>query len=492
MNRLLPLLAVVTIVFGGGCTLLFAADARLCDVDSDCAEGEECNGGFCRTQPPPLEDPSTAEGEGDVGEGEGEGDVGEGEGEGDVGEGEGEGDVGEGEGEGDVGEGEGEGDVFTGCGDVPATPWADAAFPFRLPLSLCDVQAPVGTLPSLAVLVRLSGTDLDFDAIRADGHDVRFIDQRGATPVVLGHERPLFTNAAGTTSDEAIFWVNVPNVNLSTERDHIWLYYGSVDATDTSSGAAAFADYNAAWHFDDVAGTIALPESKTGTSSKVAASNLATAPSFVDRGLALSGTDSFVVLDDQPPAPADPARRPPFALQTAEGSFSLLLGPFDDNGTARPLGNGQAVFYSDGQAPPSPGFDNRSIHLTLVDTTGSDRAGLRVSLPTNPAPTTLEGIAVASAALDRTVFSHVLVSWTATGVQVYVNGAAVANGVANIIPFAVDVIELGSSQLTGNLLRAGLDELRVSNQPRTAAFAYAEARNIGDRIVTPGVVQPRP
>ena len=52
--------------------------------------------------------------------------------------------------------------------------------------------------------------------MRADGRDVAFFDQRGATPVRLSHERQLFRNGVGT-DDEALFWVKVPSFNPSTE-----------------------------------------------------------------------------------------------------------------------------------------------------------------------------------------------------------------------------------------------------------------------------------
>jgi hypothetical protein len=343
-------------------------------------------------------------------------------------------------------------------------------------------------LPVLTVLVRLTSAELDFDTLRADGHDVRFVDQRGATPAVLAHERQHFVNGGNDADDLALFWVKVPQVNPSTERDHIWMYFGSADPTDTSTGAEAFADYNAAWHFDDPGSGIALPEARTGRSTKVQGNNLDTDPSFVHRGLALSGNNTFAVLDDQ--LLGEAVRTAPFALAPGSGSFSFLVGPFNDNGTNRPFGNGHTVFYADGPGPTgSSGFDNRSVHLTIVDTTGDPRAGLRVSLPTNPPRNNLEGVAVVGGALDRNVFSHVLMSWTPNGVQVYVNGALVAIGTATIVPFAVDVIEIGSSQQTGNVLRAGFDELRVANAPRSAAFARAEALSIRDLLVTPGPVE---
>ncbi|MBM4280876.1 MAG: LamG domain-containing protein, partial [Deltaproteobacteria bacterium] len=260
-----------------------------------------------------------------------------------------------------------------------------------------------------------------------------------------------------------------------------------------STGSATFADYNAAWHFDDPGDNIRLPELRSGLPTKKQANNLDTDPSFLHRGLALSGNDTFAVLDDQ--EPGETVRTAPFQLATDTGSFSFLLGPFNDNGTSRPVGNGHTVFYADGPGTTgSAGFDVRSLHFTIVDTAqGDPRAGLRVSLPTNPPPPAgnLEGVAVAGGVLDRNVFSHVLMSWTATGVQVYVNGALVALGNATIIPFAVDVVKVGSSQLTANVLRASLDELRVSNAPRSAAFARAEAVSIRDLLVTPGAVELR-
>ncbi len=348
------------------------------------------------------------------------------------------------------------------------------------------------------VLVRLQAPKLDFDRLRSDGRDVRFVDQRGPAPVVLAHERQVFRNDANAANDVAVFWVKVPQMNPSTERDHVWMYFGSGDAADTSNASATFSAYSAAWHLDDAAPTpgqpLQLREARTNAPSLVASSALDTDPSVVERGLALSGNNSFAVLDDQ--ALTDQLRRPPYGLDTSAGSFSLMLGPFDDGGTLRPVGNGAVVFFADGQPPLSQGFDNRSIHLHVVDTIGDPtRKGLGISLPTQPARpgrANPQFLAAAGGVLLPDRFSHVLVSWTGSGAQIFVNGTQVVGAAATIVPLGVDFIDLGTCQDLLDVLRAGIDELRVARTARDAAFARAESQSTQGLLVTAGARQARP
>jgi hypothetical protein len=473
-----------------GCTLFAAGGVIPCDVDTDCGSAQTCVGGFCTAT-------SATGDEGREGEGEGEGDVGgegEGEGEGDVGgEGEGEGDIGgEGEGEGDdggEGEGEGEGDVFTGCGDVPTTTWADEAFPFRVPFSLCDDGAPDADVIDLPVLVSFAANPIDFDDIGADGHAVRFIDQRGATPVVLSHERAVFINDLDDTKDRAVFWVKVPRMNPRTERDHVWMYFGGANPADTSTGSGTFSTYNASWHFDENS-PITAPEARSVASTLIASNNLASDDALVGRGLDLAGTDAFAVLDDQ--ALNDANRRAAFGIDTSTGSISVVLGP--RSGNRGNLSNGTAVFFSDGAAPGSFGFDNRSLHLSVVDTAGGDaRAGIGFSLPTNPprpGPATPTFVLAFGAQLDRDAFSHVLVTWSSTSVRLFVNGSPVGQPVATtVVPVLADFIDIGTSQELGNVLRGRVDELRVGNATRDAAFARAEAKSTTGALTRRGAVE---
>ena len=75
--------------------------------------------------------------------------------------------------------------------------------------------------------MRLSGADVDFDAIRIDGHDVRFIDQRTATPVVLGYERHVDRQRQSV--------VSAPDGATAVER---WLR-GTIDFKRNETGIAA-------------------------------------------------------------------------------------------------------------------------------------------------------------------------------------------------------------------------------------------------------------
>jgi hypothetical protein len=511
--RWLPVLALFVAVLPAGCTLFIAGTVSPCDDDNNCRDGESCVSGFCQGGGGEGggEGEKAGEGEGDVGgegedPGEGEGEVvaeGEGEvvaeGEGEIviiGEGEGEpaegeGEPAEGEGEGEViigGEGEGEpAEVFFEfCGDVPPPAWADPAFGFRLPLSFCDLFAPNTDVVDLPILVKLTSADVDFARFQRQGKDVRFFDQRAAgAPILLSHERVTFTASSAT------FWVKLPRFNPSTERDHIWMYFGANDATDTSDGAATFSAYNASFHMESANGV----EAKSGRATDIIPAGnpakVSAGAALVDNGVDLNGNNKFMVLDDD----GDLTGNSNFGINTQTGSISVVVGK-RPNGN--PMGDGMVVFLADGQgdcgaaATCSFGFDQRSLHLTIGQTTGDERGAIGVSMPTNPArPAAAAFVVAAGGVLERDALSHVLVSWNANNVKIFVNGQFVIEQSVAIVPFQSRFIDIGTSQQLANVFTGSVDELRLSNSPRNAAFVRAEAKSTLDQLVTIGPTEAR-
>ena len=355
-------------------------------------------------------------------------------------------------------------------------------------------------MSDLPVLVRLNGTDIDFDDILITGRDVAFFDQRGATPVRLVHDRQAFRNGTAL-DDEALFWVKPGAFNPSTEREHIWLYFGSGNNTETASSAQVFNSYAAAWHLDDLAANIRLPELRTGLNSRVILGDgLRTDTSLVGRGVDLVGTNAFAVIDDT--TDVNQIGGPnPFGITTTQGTISVLLGPRSGNGGV--LSVGQAVFFADGGGPRSLGFDQRSLHLTVASTLANGTGAadsIGFSIPTNPArpaianprPAPANFVASATGVINPGVFQHVTATWNASTVELYVNGVRRAQVAATTVPFTVQFLNLGTSQELANVMRGRVDELRVSTVRRDEAFARAEAKSTLGELIVVGAVEARP
>ena len=130
--------------------------------------------------------------------------------------------------------------------------------------------------------------------------------------------------------------------------------------------------------------------------------------------------------------------------------------------------------------------------MTVAATNGSANAALGVSMPTNPArPQAPAFVVAAGGVLNRNGFSHVLVNWTASGAQIFVNGSLVAEQAVTIVPFTVRFIDLGTSQQLANVMRGSIDEMRASNSVRSQGFARAEAKSTLNQLVTAGPVEAR-
>lgn len=106
------------------------------------------------------------------------------------------------------------------------TPWL-AGFTKRRAVTL---PAPDATQTDFPVPVQLSSDATVGAAVRSDGADVRFTDSDGTT--VLTHQRISWSGGGGAAAT-GVFRVKVPSV--TTGGGTIYLYYGSGDATDTSS-----------------------------------------------------------------------------------------------------------------------------------------------------------------------------------------------------------------------------------------------------------------
>jgi hypothetical protein len=94
--------------------------------------------------------------------------------------------------------------------------------------------------------------------------------------------------------------------------------------------------------------------------------------------------------------------------------------------------------------------------------------------------------------VDRNAFNHVTASWTPSQVNLFVNGELVSTVNITSVPFTLRFIDIGTSQELARVLRGRVDELRMSNTPRDAAFARFESRSVLDQLVQLGVVEARP
>lgn len=86
-------------------------------------------------------------------------------------------------------------------------------------------------LTNFPVLIKLNSSRIDYADTQADGDDLRFVDPSDNT-TVLSHEIEDFDE----TGDDYI-WVEVPQINASSNTDYIWMYYNNASATSGNDTA---------------------------------------------------------------------------------------------------------------------------------------------------------------------------------------------------------------------------------------------------------------
>ena len=100
------------------------------------------------------------------------------------------------------------------------------------------------------VLIKLeSGTDIDYSKTQDNGEDIRFLDADDST--VLSYEIEEW-NESGTS----YVWVKVPQIDINSSTDFIYLYYGSASAVDEQSPTGVWGtNYSVVYHLNEPVGT---------------------------------------------------------------------------------------------------------------------------------------------------------------------------------------------------------------------------------------------
>lgn len=104
-------------------------------------------------------------------------------------------------------------------------PWYNSSWDYRKRLTFDNTDSSVN-LTDFITMVSFNSTTLDFDNCRDDGYDIRFTDSDGET--LLDYFRATWDN----TTEEAVFQVEVPQIDAGSTTDHIYVYYGNAGASD--------------------------------------------------------------------------------------------------------------------------------------------------------------------------------------------------------------------------------------------------------------------
>jgi VCBS repeat-containing protein len=315
-------------------------------------------------------------------------------------------------------------------------------------------------LDDFPILVTLDTNRFDYSLAQSSGNDLRFVDANGT---VLSYEIETW-NPNGQSS----IWVKVPRIDASSSTDSMWLYYGSSSAASGQNATDVWSNgYVGVWHMNgNPSGTQTIQDSSSsnvdGTATGMDATNQVNGP--IGGALKFDGTSEYirVATTSTDPTAVDPSQLTieAWANSTGDTGFAerivnrrhTVLIPFESYGLA--------TSSSDG--------------TKLVNATGTpDLAGTTGSLPA-----------------DRWRYVTGVLSGSTS--SLYVDGAlnATDTGVTSLGSSDDDITigagEMGLTSTVSQYWRGGIDEVRLSNVARSAAWTAAQYASMTDSMITYG------
>ena len=142
-----------------------------------------------------------------------------------------------------------------------STDWWNSNWQYRRRFTF-DNSAQSQPLNNFTVLVKLSPSNFDYSKAKSDGTDLRFIDP--------DNSELKYHIEKWNTTGESFIWVKVPNIPVSSNSDHMWMYYGNPSAANSQGESGTYdSNYVGVWHLGESSGTIydSTSNNNDGTSS---------------------------------------------------------------------------------------------------------------------------------------------------------------------------------------------------------------------------------
>lgn len=299
-----------------------------------------------------------------------------------------------------------------------------------------DNTTGAATLASVAVMVKLDPSRIDYASTAANGADLRFTDATGA---VLPHEIESWTS--GGTS---IVWVGLPSIAASSSVD-VWMFYGDATAPDAQAPASIWdASYVGVWH---------LAGATDSAKAHVSTNNGAT-PATRDGNPALAFTGSQLF---------DTGASEYLAKWTLEGWFRAATAAQSGATPTEPISRG----------------DNYQLQWSCNSSTYCRTANVLVG-------GTYEEATLGT--MTAGTWYHVVATYDGSDLTTYVDGTEVeSKKVGGPAASFTGAAWIGRGRVAGAGTFAGdIDEVRISNVARPPAYASFNYRSTSDALVTYG------
>jgi len=286
-----------------------------------------------------------------------------------------------------------------------------------------------------------SSTNFDFTKARGDGFDVIFTKDDETT--LLDFERERYA----TTTGNAEFWVEIPSVSSSTAATTtFYMYYGNSGASDISSSTAPWdTNYKAVYHLKDLTTSTVADSTGVSNGTKKAANEPVEANGKIAKAQSFDGSDDKIDASG-------------FSIGKTY-SLEFWFNVTDTGVRWVFSGNGESLY-------PDIYTYNGSVYFGTKD----DDPRVSVS------------------GLSTSTWYHIVGTVEADGrnKHLYVNGGTPTNHTHTSDAASYTTIRLGQRQNNTYTFLGLIDEVRVSNIERSAAWIKASYNSGNNSLLSYG------
>src|SRR3989338_10499575 len=167
----------------------------------------------------------------------------------------------------------------------------DSSWAYRKKITFDNTDASLGVtsenLTNFPVLVKLSSSNIDYTKTQDSGQDIRFTDTDGSD---LAYEIEKW-DETGTSW----VWVKVPQIDINSSTDYIYLYYGNTSATDHQQATSVWSNsYAAVWNLKESGdGTVGEYKDATSVNNGQGGGGTSSAVPTLSNSGQLDGAQSF-------------------------------------------------------------------------------------------------------------------------------------------------------------------------------------------------------
>lgn len=312
--------------------------------------------------------------------------------------------------------------------------WYNTGWKYRRKLTFDNTTSNLGVtseaLTDFSVLLVLTSSNIDYTSTQDSGQDLRFTDSDGTT--LLSYEIEKW-DEAGTS----YVWVKVPQIDINSSTDYIYMYYGNSGANDAQNADNTWDNnYVSVWHMDETSGTAISDSAGSNTGTKLSSADPQVISGQIDGAQDFSA-DYISVADS---AGLDLTGSMTLSGWVTADTISTW-GSILMKSTTGSWDNGYGIYYNSGLCAFVTNYNTYKICSSFT-TTGTPR--------------------------------YVVATYTGSEMRLYINGAETGSSSVSVTISTNNAnLQIGRGAGGSYDWDGLIDEVRISNTARSAAHVAA-------------------